>query len=154
MTATRPALAVVFVVAVAIFDAAGIDALPAAYNLFGDASTMLRDADGRQRVFHGFNTVVKLPPFVPTTDRFDAMSSLSAEDLQLMQSLGYTSLRMNVPWAAVEPTRGVYNESYLDALEAVVDLAGSESLCDCVAPVKRDGKPSTACLASSGGRAS
>ena len=32
-------------------------------------------------------------------------------------------IRFDVPWAAVEPERGVYDETYLDTLEAVADAA-------------------------------
>jgi beta-glucosidase/6-phospho-beta-glucosidase/beta-galactosidase len=51
------------------------------------------------------------------------MTSLSKEDLDLMSTMGVTALRVNVPWEAVEPTQGSYNETWLDQLEALVDTA-------------------------------
>lgn len=86
------------------------------------------DGYGRTRVFHGMDTVVKLPPFLPSVDGFDAMTSLSKEDLDLMYSMGVTTLRMNVPWEAVEPVQGAYNETWLDGLEALIDTVYSYNI--------------------------
>lgn len=35
------------------------------------ATRTFRDELGRARIFHGFNAVVKLPEYIPTTDQFD-----------------------------------------------------------------------------------
>jgi hypothetical protein len=35
-------------------------------------NSKIKDADGRERIFHGTNVVEKLAPFVPKTEKFDA----------------------------------------------------------------------------------
>ncbi len=57
----------------------------------------LLDAHGRERVFHGTNIVVKAPPYRPdTSGAFDAAHSLNdADDLALLQSMGYTTIRLS-----------------------------------------------------------
>ena len=51
------------------------------------------DGDGRSRIFHGVNAVVKTPPFHPKLDAFDATYSLSDEDVELLQQWGVTVVR-------------------------------------------------------------
>jgi hypothetical protein len=78
------------------------------------------DEHGRERILHGVNVVVKGPPWMPATDKFDANTSLVAEDLAFLKSLGVNVIRLGVMWAGAEPERGVYNLTYLTALK---DLA-------------------------------
>lgn len=47
------------------------------------------DNDGRYSIFHGVNVVYKLPPYIPITDHFDPMNSLSFEDIVNMKNLGF-----------------------------------------------------------------
>ncbi len=86
----------------------------------------LVDSDGRERLFHGTNIVVKGPPYHPEVNFFDAQNSLCDEDMALMKSMGYNVIRLSVPWAAVEPEKGVYNETYLEIMSALVEKAGSK----------------------------
>jgi hypothetical protein len=78
------------------------------------------DEHGRERIFHGANAVVKGPPWMPATDKFNENTSLVAEDFALLKSLGVNVIRLGVMWPGVEPERGVYNRTYL---AAVKDLA-------------------------------
>jgi endoglycosylceramidase len=86
------------------------------------------DPDGRERIFHGSSAVVKGPPWVPDGDSFSSDISMAREDFEWMQSLGLNVLRLGVFWAGLEPTRGHYNETYLDQLERIVDLAGAHGV--------------------------
>ncbi|CAK9106592.1 Endoglycoceramidase (EGCase) (Glycosphingolipid-specific enzyme) (GSL-specific enzyme) [Durusdinium trenchii] len=86
------------------------------------------DSDGRERVFHGTNVVVKGPPWVPTRGAFDRNSSMSSEDLEIMRKLGVRVVRLGVMWPGVEPERGQYNETYLDEIEALVNSAGEHGI--------------------------
>jgi endoglycosylceramidase len=83
------------------------------------------DSAGRERLFHGTNVVVKGPPWYPDFNTFSPDISMAAEDFQWMQKLGLNVIRLGVIWAGLEPVRGEYNETYLDQLEHVVDLAAS-----------------------------
>jgi hypothetical protein len=56
------------------------------------------------------------------------MTSLASEDFALLSSVGANILRINVPWEAVEPEQGVFNETWLDELEALVNEAGRHGL--------------------------
>ena len=134
--------------------------------LFIDPITKyIMDVDGRERVFHGTNVVVKGSPYYPSQDGFDAKTSfvevnihyrhallfrdyyyviypplshrpttsiitnkhvVVQEDMELMQSLGFNVVRLSVPWAAVEPIEGQYNETYLEIITGIVDKAGSK----------------------------
>ena len=47
-----------------------------------DAATRtFRDEQGRARIFHGFNAVVKKPDYLPIQDHFDFDMSISETDL-------------------------------------------------------------------------
>jgi hypothetical protein len=81
------------------------------------------DEHGRERIFHGINVVVKGPPWIPSTDKFDANTSLVAEDLVFLKSLGVNVIRLGVMWAGAEPEKGVYNYTYLGALKVMAAQA-------------------------------
>ncbi len=87
---------------------------------------VLVDDDGRERLFHGTNIVVKAPPYHPEVDFFDVKDSFCDEDMTLVKSMGYNVIRLSVPWAAVEPSQGVYNETYLEIMTALVEKAGNK----------------------------
>lgn len=83
------------------------------------------DVFGRERLFHGSSAVVKGPPWVPDSHTFSRDISMTTEDFAWMSKLGLNVLRLGVLWAGLEPTRGHYNETYLDELERVVEIAAS-----------------------------
>lgn len=74
-------------------------------------------------LIHSF--FIQAPPFHPTLDSFDSVTSLCDEDLELIKSIGFNSIRLSVPWAAVEPEEGMYNFTYLELMRDLVDRAGS-----------------------------
>lgn len=59
----------------------------------------LLDSDSRERYFHGSNVVFKAPPYHPQLFSFDAQYSFCDDDMELMQSMGYNSIRLSVPWS-------------------------------------------------------
>lgn len=84
------------------------------------------DDRGRQRLFHGTNIVYKRFPFHPRRDVFDAQTSFVAEDMALAASLGFNSIRLNAPWAAVEPVEGQFNDTFLQTVNEIVEEAGRQ----------------------------
>jgi len=86
------------------------------------ASPFLRDGQGRVVLFHGVNAVWKLPPYVPSAAYFDD------GDGQFLADNGFNSVRLGVLCAGVEPARGRYDESYLDRIEAIVDMLGRHGI--------------------------
>jgi hypothetical protein len=83
----------------------------------------IEDSDGRERVFHGTNVVFKGPPYYPPTETFDPFLSLAAQDLELLASMGYNSIRLGVLWAGAEPVDGQFNASYFEAVNTIVETA-------------------------------
>jgi endoglycosylceramidase len=86
---------------------------------------MFRDEQGRARIFHGTNAVMKPYPYIPIQDHFDPHMSLSDKDLQDMQDWGITLLRLGVTWESVETSPGQYNMTYLDEIENLVNKLGN-----------------------------
>jgi len=87
-----------------------------------DASTGHFTAeDGRVRVFHGVNVVHKEFPWHPSFGEFDANTSLNAGDIANLSSWGFNVVRLGVMWPGVEPSPGVYNETYLKVMRQLVD---------------------------------
>lgn len=57
------------------------------------ATSRIVDSFGRERYFHGVNVVMKGPPWLPATDKFDPIMSFVEEDMQLLQDLGLNAIR-------------------------------------------------------------
>lgn len=81
------------------------------------------DEYGRERVFHGVNVVVKGPPWLPSTGKFDINTSLGADDFAFLHQHGVTVIRLGIMWAGAEPERGVYNMTYLQAAKDMATQA-------------------------------
>lgn len=76
----------------------------------------ITDADGRAVVLHGQNRVAKRPPYAPDADGF------SDEDGAFLAGEGDNAVRLGVIWTAVEPAPGVYDDAYLDRIEATTRM--------------------------------
>lgn len=85
----------------------------------------LVDEHFREVFFHGVNVVVKGFPWIPVTDHFDPETSFSTKDMETLQMLGLNGIRLGTMWPGVEPTRGVYNQTYLTALKELVAKAAT-----------------------------
>ncbi|XXQ30223.1 Glycoside hydrolase family 5 domain-containing protein [Plasmodiophora brassicae] len=92
--------------------------------LVGSNRRLVDDA-GRERFFHGVNAVYKSRPYIPRTDQFDPQRSLVDQDFSLLRDLGINAIRLGVMWPGIEPTRGVYNETYLQVALNIVNRAVS-----------------------------
>ena len=87
------------------------------------------DNYGRYSIFHGGNVVVKLPPYLPTSDTFDYQMSLNTKhDLDTMKRLGFNSIRLGVIWEAVETAPGVYDYEFLDKVEKIINTLGENGI--------------------------
>ena len=83
-----------------------------------------RDEQGRTRILHWFNVVVKRPDYTPIEDHFDFDMSISDEDLKYMQAWGTKIIRLGVMWESVERSPGVYDTEYLDKVDALINRFG------------------------------
>ena len=86
------------------------------------------DEHGRTRIFHGVNVVYKLPPYIPSTDKFDPYLSLSIEDIGYMKKFGFNLVRFGVIWEAIEVSPNVYDNKLLDQIENLVNTLGKNGI--------------------------
>ncbi len=105
------ALGIALVAAVAL--AAG-SASSAVARGFAHAGRWITDPSGRVVVMHGLNMVAKRPPYEPAAVGF------GSDDAAFLESLGFNVVRLGVIWKAVEPSPGVYDDTYLERIAATV----------------------------------
>ena len=82
------------------------------------------DEYGRQVLLHGVNIVYKVEPYLPTTDTFDSERSLTDQDIMDMRAWGFNFVRLGVLWEAAETSPGVWNTTYLEALNNITMRLG------------------------------
>ncbi|MDT0157860.1 cellulase family glycosylhydrolase [Microbacterium sp. ARD32] len=85
--------------------------------------SVLRDAFGRHRVFHGINLVAKggQEPTGSYAERGFA-GDWTRDDIADLARRGFSLIRLGVIWSAVEPRPGEYDEAYLDWISEQLDL--------------------------------
>lgn len=93
-----------------------------------DTPHVFVDGLGRERILRGTNAVVKGPPWHPDSRSFSSDISMSAEDFVWLRKLGLNLVRLGVMWPGYEPVRGEYNETYLDEIDRIVDLAAAHGV--------------------------
>jgi len=86
-----------------------------------DERFYMTDDRGRARVFHGVNVTDdrRTPP-----DQF----STTEEDYQRIASWGFNLVRLSLFWESLEPTRGSFDQAYLDRVGDVLDWAHAAGL--------------------------
>ncbi len=72
------------------------------------------DERGARVLLRGFSLAAKMPPFRPVT---------SGSDFDVLQESGVNLLRLHFNWEAAEAVRGVYDESYFEYYEQLVQWA-------------------------------
>lgn len=78
-------------------------------------------------MFHGVNSVYKIHPYIPSTN-FSYQDSLNEEDIDDLASWGINLVRLGVMWEAVERAPGVYNHTYLDEIENLINKLGEKGI--------------------------
>jgi endoglycosylceramidase len=84
----------------------------------------LYDSQNRERIFHGVNVVMKVPPYIPELTDFNLLNSFTEKDMAYLKSWGQNVIRLGVMWPGVEPSEGKYNETYLKGMNELVEMAG------------------------------
>jgi endoglycosylceramidase len=75
------------------------------------------------------NAVYKVHPYIPITDRFDINDSIdSSVDIPMLEAWGMNLMRLGVMWEAVETAPGVYNATYLDEIETLINNMGEKGI--------------------------
>ena len=86
------------------------------------------DQDHRQVMLHGVNVVYKVDPYIPSDGAFDIEDSLNDEDIANLKKWGFNLVRLGVMWEAVERSPGVYDETYLDKVETLINKLGDAGI--------------------------
>ena len=76
--------------------------------------------DGRYAIFHGVNVVVKLPPFIPDTEKFSPEFSFNDDDIKILKHLGMNLVRLGIIWESIEYSEGQYNYTHLEKISQIV----------------------------------
>ena len=87
---------------------------------FDSTNSFVRLDDGRYTIFHGVNVVVKLPPFIPDTERFDPYFSFTNDDILILKRLGINLVRLGIIWESIEYSEGQYNSTHLEKMSTIV----------------------------------
>ena len=82
----------------------------------------LVDPQGRALVLHGLNMVYKLAPYAPDQVGF------GRDDARFLARQGFTTVRLGLIWAAVEPQPGVYDDAYLGRIERTTRILAKEGI--------------------------
>lgn len=101
-------------------DPATVDAAPLLS--MTTTGTWLTNSDGQVVILHGANEVYKLPPYEPSASGF------SADDAAFLAENGFTTVRLGVIWAAVEPEPGVIDTNYLDSINQTVQTLAEHGI--------------------------
>ena len=76
--------------------------------------SFLTEDNGRYKIWHGVNVVVKLSPFIPETEIFDPYTSFNDEDIAILKKLGINFVRLGITWESVEKEEGQYDMEHLE----------------------------------------
>lgn len=88
----------------------------------GNSGRWLRDKDDRVVLLHGVNVANKKPPYEPSAMGFDA------DDADALAREGFNTVRLAMYWKAIEPQPGIYDDQYLDKVQATVALLASRGI--------------------------
>ncbi|KAL3309116.1 hypothetical protein Ciccas_012338, partial [Cichlidogyrus casuarinus] len=81
----------------------------------------LVDQLGRTLLLHGFNSVLKMPPW------YDAQL-LDENRVGMMEQWGFKIARLGIIWNAAMPTESTFNESYFSEITKIVDLLNKKNI--------------------------
>lgn len=91
----------------------------------------VRDRHGRAVFFHGVNAVYKKRPFHPPSSLFGTprnKSLFDERDARFMKTIGFNSVRLGIPWEAVEPKRDRFDRTYVSRMERIADMLGRHGI--------------------------
>ncbi len=94
--------------------------LPAAP--IGHAGRWITDANGRVLTVAGVNMVNKLTPYTPAADGLDDA------DGAFLAASGLSAVRVGIIWKALEPSPGVFDDSYLASIASTVNMLGAHGI--------------------------
>ena len=88
---------------------------PAVLPSVATASPHFVEAQGRVRIFHGANRVMKRPPWY-----FPQQLDDEDSEIERMASLGFSVLRLGWMWSGFNPAPNVFNHTYANVMKSIV----------------------------------
>ena len=102
---------------------------------FHASTPFVRDAAGRVRIFHGVNAVWKMPPYYPPSSTYpapyataQAKSFFDERDAAFLAESGLNSVRLGSLWAGIEPSKGAFDDTYMDRIDDLVRMLGNRGV--------------------------
>ena len=86
------------------------------------------DEFGRERFFHGTNAVQKSFPWYPPSDNSTGDVPYNEATFDFFKEYGLNIIRLGTMWPGIEPTRGSFNQSYIDEIKKLIDEAGKRDI--------------------------
>jgi endoglycosylceramidase len=90
--------------------------------LLGHAGRWITDGQGRVVILHGFNLVAKSAPYYPASIGYDE------DDAAVLQDEGFNVMRLGVIYAALEPSPGRIDRSYLERIAETVGVNAAHGI--------------------------
>ncbi|CAM2773240.1 cellulase family glycosylhydrolase [Prescottella defluvii] len=82
----------------------------------------IKDVDGRTVLLRGTN-VNQLNEYAQNGTDLPTVAPLDRTDFARMAALGFDVVRLNVSWSALEPTRGAFDQAYVQRIRSAVQDA-------------------------------
>jgi endoglycosylceramidase len=82
----------------------------------GHEGRWLVDRSGRVLVLHGVNMVAKRPPYLPSALGF------GADDARFLRAQGFSTVRLGIILAGLEPQAGVFDDAYLEGIVRTIGV--------------------------------
>ena len=98
--------------------------LPWLHAVPGSPTGLLETPDGSYFPLRG----VDVNGFIQYGPDWNESIPLHESDMVEMHDLGLTFIRLSISWSLLEPSPGVFNQSYLSELSQAVDWAGAEGI--------------------------
>lgn len=89
--------------------------------MIGTSGTKFIDQNNHQLLLHGVNMVCK-------DKAKNYIGEYTKEDFHLLRCCGFHVVRLGIFWDGVEPSPGIYDETYLDQIDQLIALAASENI--------------------------
>ena len=73
-------------------------------------------------ILHGVNMVAKLPPYDP------AALGFGSDDARFLAEQGFNTVRLGIIYKGLEPTRGAYDDAYLESIARTARILGRHGI--------------------------